>query len=100
MYTDASIFLQQKRCSEEPNMDTFHRNSQGQDTRYARECEFCLHMDPDFTQRKPMDRLVRSKMEDSASSHLTEDGYVRHRIAELMRKRAKQVVELNWLKSA
>ena len=81
-------------------MDTFHRNSQGQDTRYARECEFCLHMDPEFAQRKPMDRLVRSKMDEGASSHLTEDGYVRHRIAELLRKRANSVPNGSWLKSA
>jgi len=35
-----------------------------------------------------MDRMVVHKLEDSASAHLTEDGYVKHRIAELMKKRA------------
>jgi hypothetical protein len=44
-----------------------------------------------------MDRLVLSKLDDTASAHLTEDGYVKHRIAELMNKRA---VGMSLVKSA
>ena len=45
-------------------------------------------MDPEFASRRPMDRMVVHKLEDTASAHLTEDGYVKHRIAELIKKRA------------
>jgi hypothetical protein len=66
----------------------FHRDSRGQDTRNGRECQFCSSADPEFHQRKPMDRMVQSKLDDSAAAHFTEDGYVRHRIAELLQKRS------------
>lgn len=69
-------------------MDLFHRPSRGQDTRTGRECQFCRNLDPDFLRRQPMDRLVQSKLDDIASAHMTEEGYVKHRIAELMKKRA------------
>ena len=65
----------------------FHRDSRGQDTRNGRECKFCSSADPDFYKRQPMDRLVQEKLDDSAAAHFTEDGYVRHRIAELLQKR-------------
>jgi hypothetical protein len=68
-------------------MDLFHRTSQGKDTRMGRDCEFCCHVDPDFSKRDPMDRLVLSKLDDSAAAHLTEDGYIKHRIAELLKQR-------------
>ena len=70
-------------------MDRFHRESRGQDTRNGRECQFCSHMDPAFSQRKAIDRLVQEKLPDIAAAHLTEDGYVQHRIAELRKKRAE-----------
>ena len=69
-------------------MDRFHRKSQGHDTQIGRECEFCHLLDPAFAQRKFIDRLVQTTLGDTASAHLTEDGYVQHRIAELMKKRA------------
>jgi len=69
-------------------MDRFHRSSRGEDTRNGRECQFCHAMDPDFGRRMPMDRLVHSTLDDTASAHLTEEGYVKHRIAELVRKRS------------
>lgn len=68
-------------------MDLFHRESLGKDTPTGRDCQFCCHADPDFAKREPMDRLVLSKLDDTAAAHITEDGYVRHRIAELMKKR-------------
>ena len=69
-------------------MDSFHRSLHGQDTRNGRECQFCRHMDPNFLQRRPMDRLVQAKLQDIASAHMTEEGYVKHRIAELVKKQA------------
>lgn len=78
----------------------FHRDSRGQDTRNGRECGFCSLMDPDFAKRKPMDRLVQSKLDDIAPAHLTEDGYVRHRIAELIRRRASLFPSPDLRKSA
>jgi hypothetical protein len=55
------------------------------DTRSSRPCEFCQEFDPQFTQRRPSDQMVVSTRRATASSHLTEDGYVRHRILELRR---------------
>jgi hypothetical protein len=72
-------------------MDRFHRRSEHTDTRTARDCRFCSALDPDFASRPPIDRMVVPKLEDTASAHLTEDGYVKHRIVELMRKRAAMV---------
>jgi hypothetical protein len=66
----------------------FHRHPEHSDTRSGRECSFCSTMDPDFASRRPIDRMVIYKLDDSASAHLSEDGYVKHRIAELMKKRA------------
>jgi hypothetical protein len=80
-------------------MDLFHRTSEGADTRTGRDCQFCHHSDPDFSKRKPMDRLVVSKLEDSAGAHLTEDGHVKHRLEELMNIRARLSVSV-FAKSA
>ena len=53
------------------------------DTRSSRPCEFCREFDPQFPQRRTVDQMVASSRKASASSHLTEDGYVRHRVVEL-----------------
>ena len=53
-----------------------------QDTRTGRDCQFCRHSDPDFGERNPVDRLVRSK-DDTATGHLTENGYIKHRMLEI-----------------
>ena len=55
------------------------------DARSSRPCEFCRELDPHFHARKPLDQMVCSSRKPVASSHLTEDGYVRHRILELRR---------------
>ena len=55
------------------------------DTRSSRPCEFCRELDPHFPSRKPLDQMVASTRKAVAASHLTEDGYVRHRILELRR---------------
>jgi len=83
-------------------MDLYHRSSKGQDTRNGRECQFCRVADPEFSQRRPVDRLVQFERSDSASSHLTEDGYVRHRIAELMRRLSAMTppVATSWIKKS
>lgn len=83
-------------------MDLFHRKSQGKgkDTPTGRDCQFCYHVDPDFTKRHPMDRLVLSKLDDTAAAHLTEDGYVKHRIAELMKKRPVGSIDAGLARSA
>ena len=67
-------------------MDLYHRNLKGRDTRHGRECPFCRLSDPDFEKRKAIDRLVQSEQCDSASGHLTEDGYIKHRMAELLQR--------------
>jgi hypothetical protein len=55
------------------------------DTRSSRPCEFCRELDPQFTHRRPLDQMVATTRKPIASAHLTEDGYVRHRILELRR---------------
>ena len=59
------------------------------DPRSSRPCEFCLELDPHFPKRPPLDQMVVSARRPVASSHITEDGYVRHRILELRRKAAE-----------
>lgn len=58
------------------------------DTRSSRPCEFCRDLDPQFPQRHPLDQMVASSRKAIASAHLTEDGYVRHRMLELRRMTA------------
>ncbi|MFZ1130556.1 MAG: hypothetical protein WBV31_17295 [Terriglobales bacterium] len=55
------------------------------DTRSSRPCEFCRELDPQFPQRRPVDQMVTTSRKACASAHLTEDGYVRHRMLELRR---------------
>lgn len=53
------------------------------DTRSSRPCEFCREHDPKFRQRRAPDQMVATNRKHTASAHLTEDGYVRHRMLEL-----------------
>ena len=55
------------------------------DTRSGRPCEFCRDEDPQFPHRRPLDQMVATRRKACASAHLTEDGYVRHRMLELRR---------------
>lgn len=64
-------------------MDLVHRKPQHGDTRTGRDCRFCHRLDPEFSSRKPMDRWVVKELDDTASAHLTEDGYVKHRMLEM-----------------
>lgn len=63
-------------------MDRLHLRPH-QDTRTGRECQFCRRSDPDFGKRNPADTLVCSKQNDTAAAHVTENGYVRHRMLEI-----------------
>jgi hypothetical protein len=67
-------------------MDSLHRKPQASDFRTGRDCNFCARFDPRFSQRDSLDRLVEPRLEDRASAHLTEDGYVKHRLTELSLK--------------
>jgi hypothetical protein len=53
------------------------------DTRSSRPCEFCRERDPQFERRRPLDQMVVTTRKAVASAHLTEDGYVRHRVLEI-----------------
>ena len=55
------------------------------DTPSSRPCEFCRDFDPKFVERTAPDQMVATNRKHTASAHLTEDGYVRHRILELSR---------------
>ena len=55
------------------------------EVRSSRVCEFCQDLDPQFRSRKPLDQMVAAHRPHTASAHLTEDGYVRHRVLELSR---------------
>ena len=64
-------------------MDMLHRKPQERDTRTGSECAFCARIDPDFNKRRLNDKLVQHNIDDSASAHITEDGYVKHRMLQI-----------------
>ena len=53
------------------------------DIRTGRDCQFCRQSDVEFEKRNPLDRLVLSERDDTASAHMTENGYVKHRLREI-----------------
>jgi hypothetical protein len=59
------------------------------EARSSRPCEFCKELDPQFPHRHPLDQMVGLSRKSTASAHLTEDGYVRHRMVELSRLAAR-----------
>ncbi len=67
-------------------MDFLHRRPQERDTRTGQECLFCARLDPNFGQRRTIDKLVQHNLDDSASAHLTEDGYVKHRMVQISKR--------------
>lgn len=69
-------------------MDSFHRKPQHGEPRAGKDRQFCQSLDPDFGKRIPMDKLVYAELDGDATAHMTEDGYVRHRILEIVRRRA------------
>ena len=69
-------------------MEPLHRKTPAYDPKIGRDCHFCQSFDTQFDQRKTLDRRVQEAMGDTAAAHLTEDGYVKHRLAELERMQA------------
>ena len=55
------------------------------EVRSSRPCEFCRELDPQFPHRHPLDQVVGVSRQNTAAAHLTEDGYIRHRMVELNR---------------
>lgn len=51
-------------------------------TRAGKPCSFCQEKDPQFAQRPALDQLVAGG-QHCAHAHVTEDGYIRHRMVEL-----------------
>jgi hypothetical protein len=72
----------------------------GKDTPTGRDCQFCNRVDPNFSKREPLDRLVASQLDNTAAAHLTEDGYIKHRIAELTQRLGVRIPHVELLKSA
>ena len=68
-------------------MEPLHRKNPAFDPKIGRDCRFCQKLDPQFNQRNPIDKRVQETMGDTAAAHLTEDGYVKHRLTELARMR-------------
>ena len=64
-------------------MDSYHRKPSKHDSRTGRDCRFCGQFDADFSSRNQLDRTVIAEVGDTASAHVTEDGYLRHRMVEL-----------------
>ena len=67
-------------------MDQFHRTCTG-DTPTSRPCAFCQQSDVNFDNRSQLDQLVVGA--DKAAAHITEEGHIRHRLAELRLLRSR-----------
>jgi hypothetical protein len=53
------------------------------EVRFGKICKFCQALDAHFAERQAFDQMVGATSRYSASAHLTENGYVRHRMLEL-----------------
>ena len=67
-------------------MDRFHREPLLENLT-SRSCAFCGQVDVNFAQRNPLDQIVKDS--DTAGGHITEDGYIQHRLMELKILKAK-----------
>jgi hypothetical protein len=70
-------------------MDSYHRQTPRNEQPTGRDCRFCAELDPNFTKRNPMDRWVQGNPQDSAISHLSENGHVMHLMFEIARRKTK-----------
>ena len=61
----------------------YHRQATKHETRSAHMCSFCQLTDPGFNTRKAVDQVILCGMLESARAHVTEEGFLRHRMAEL-----------------
>lgn len=64
-------------------LDLSHAKRKHEDTRSGRDCQFCSQFDSEFHKRTHIDRLVSPNRLESASAHMSEDGYVKHRLLEM-----------------
>jgi hypothetical protein len=69
-------------------MDSYHRQPRRKEHPDGQDCQFCAAADPNFARRNPIDRWVHGTPEDSATSHLSENGHVLHLMFEIMKRRA------------
>lgn len=60
------------------------------DTRSVRPCQYCRDLDPGFGGRMLLDQMVLPNHSYTASAHLSEEGYVRHRMLELKQRLERQ----------
>ena len=74
-------------------MDSYHRQPEHKDCHSGRDCEFCFRIDPNFSKRSPVDRWVQGEFGNFAGSHVSENGYVQHRLLEIAMKRAQMAVD-------
>ena len=82
-------------------MDFYHRKPQRSEQSTGRDCQFCAAFDPNFENRKPVDRWVHGAPSDSATSHLSENGHVLHLLSELAKRRGEmQSAPANLIKTA
>jgi hypothetical protein len=70
-------------------MDSYHRQPHRKQQPNGRDCKFCAAVDPNFAKRNPIDRWVHGRLQDSATSHMSENGHVFHLMFEMARKRAQ-----------
>ena len=70
-------------------MDSYHRQPQRTEQSTGRDCQFCATFDPNFGKRHPADRWVHSAPQDSATSHVSENGHVLHLMFEILKRRAQ-----------
>lgn len=61
----------------------YHREANKHEIRSSHLCAFCQLSDPGFTARKTVDQMILCGMRESARAHVTEEGFLRHRMAEL-----------------
>jgi hypothetical protein len=69
------------------SMDSYHRQPHRKEQPDGRDCRFCAAVDPNFAKRNPIDRWVHGPLEDSATSHMSENGHVFHLMFEIASKR-------------
>ena len=81
-------------------MDSYHRQPHRKEHPDGRDCKFCAAVDPDFAKRNPIDRWVHGSLQDSATSHVSENGHVFHLMFEMARKRVQRTPANELPKSA
>jgi hypothetical protein len=81
-------------------MDSYHRQPQRSEQATGQDCIFCATFDPNFKKRNPMDRWVHGAPQNTATSHVSENGHVLHLIFEIANRRGQGTVPSEVAKSA